>query len=88
MEEVLIWRLIAGAALAIVSYMAQQWFRRLNAKIDELITAIKEVALLNERQSGEIKLLKNTQELHEKRLNAHAQQIRELQDERRTIRKS
>lgn len=79
MSEVLLWRLIAGAALAIVSYMAQQWFKRLNAKIDELINTIKEVALMNERQSGDIRMLKQAQEVHERRLNNHSDRLKKIE---------
>ncbi len=82
MTEVLLWRLIAGAALAIVSYMAQQWFKALNLKIDDLIKAIKDVAVLNEKQNGDIRIIKEVQELHNKRLDSHARRIEKIENKK------
>ncbi len=80
MTELLVWRLISVGAIAVLSFILKQWFKDSMAKLDEIIKAIKDNDVNDEKQNGQIKVLQEVQKTHDKRLDAHSKRIANIEN--------
>lgn len=70
---------VTGLLLTIVWFSLRRWVVRIDKKFDELIRAVNDLIISNEKQNVEILNITKRVDCHDKRLNDHSKRIRNIE---------
>ncbi len=69
-------------------YFVRIWAKRIEEKFDKIIESLQEMNMLNTQQSASIDNINKMIDRHDKKLNVHAERIRNLELEQVKITKN
>lgn len=79
MQESHFWQIIAIAAAGILGFAGRKWVTIIISQLKEVRDILERIAVTNERQNGEIKMLDKTVNMHERRLDDHSRRIEKME---------